>query len=80
MTTNLQLMPLLDECFTEVQRTAERFMDRGDSNEWAYRSAYSAHIGRLESLISLLTRGDNEKTEIAYRELGDILDSMKKFG
>jgi len=80
MTTNLQLGPLLDDCFTEAQRIAERGMSRGDSQEWAYRSAYTAHIGRLESLISLLTRDGGEKTELAYRELSEMLTDMKKFG
>ena len=80
MTTNLQLMPLLDDCFTEAQRAAERLMNRGEPQEWAYRTAYTAHIGRLEALISTLTRCDGEKTEVAYRELSEMLTDMRKFG
>ena len=80
MASNLELFPLLDECFTEAQRSAERMIKRGEPQEWAYRTAYTSYIGQLESLISQLTRCDSEKTEAAYKELGNMLTGLKKFG
>ena len=80
MASNLRLFPLLDTCFTEAQRSAERLMARGEPREWAYRTAYTAYIGQLEALVSTLTRCDDEKTEAAYKELGHVLTGMQKLG
>ena len=80
MGSKLQIFPLLDECFTESQRAAERLMKRGEPQEWAYRTAYTAHIGRLECLITQLTRGDEGKIQLAYQGLSDMLTELKKFG